>query len=106
MVDTYTKAVLTVIAVGLLVLAGRPLLEPSPAFGQLFKEGETIPSSGEPRSIPKSWGRLVSVVAVGQGSGSPDATYFYFEASDGTIRRAFSNQFWGVLVERGAWLRK
>jgi hypothetical protein len=70
--------------------------------------GDLIPGAktGEPteapapRVIPKSWGRLVSVNAQGQ------LTYFYFEATDGTIRRAAASQLDGILVERGTWVRK
>jgi hypothetical protein len=105
MIDKYTKAMLTVIAVALVLVAGRQFTEPTVASAGAFKDGERIAVPGEPRSIPKSWGRLVSVISQGQGADVP-GIYFYFEASDGVIRRAFSGQVSGVLVERGAWMRK
>jgi hypothetical protein len=85
MTDLYTKAVLTVIASALLVLAGRSFLEPAPASGGAFSEGKTptdVAKLAAPdiREVPKAWGRLAGV------SWSGGLTTLYFEGADGTIR--------------------
>jgi hypothetical protein len=50
-VDRYTKAVLTVIALALVVLAARPWLETSPAWAQTAAKYEVV--------VPKAWGKFV-----------------------------------------------
>jgi len=61
MADRYTKAVLTVIAVALVMIAGRAWL----ADGQWFKMVRPNPAQAESAvakyeiAVPKSWGKLV-----------------------------------------------
>ena len=59
--DRYTKAVLTVIAVALVVIAARPLL---PASGWLdalqLAPAQAQSMAAREATIPKSWGKFVS----------------------------------------------
>lgn len=73
MVDRYTKVVLTVIALALVALVFRPLVEARPAGAQ----SPTLDLSQKTVIIPREWGRFVGV----------SDKLAYFEADDGRIRR-------------------
>jgi hypothetical protein len=88
---------LVLFALALACVAPSAAGEPDRIIGQL-PIAQDAPQ--EPRVIPKAWGRLVSV------TGEHGLTWFYFEAGDGTIRRAAGSQLQGTLVERGIWVRK
>ena len=79
MVDAYTKAVLTVIALGFVGMASRPIAGTLAAEAGLdvpdFKAGEKLS-----KDVPKQWGRFVAATGVEM------QTRLWFEASDGTIR--------------------
>ena len=57
--DRYVKAVLTVIAVALVVIAARPLVSGLPGLRPGSAEAQNIVPRYE-ISIPKSWGKLIS----------------------------------------------
>lgn len=61
--DRYTKAVLTVIAVGLISIAVRPWLPGSPwpdAFRPAPAQAQSTVAKWGEITVPKSWGKLVS----------------------------------------------
>src|SRR5262245_52533129 len=60
-IDRYTKAVLTLIALALLVIAARPYL-PSTSWPQVVKVSPAEAQTAAPRdaTIPKAWGKFVS----------------------------------------------
>ena len=60
-IDRYTKAVLTVIAVALVVIAARPYL-PSTSWSQVLRVTPAQAQSMAAReaTIPKTWGKYVS----------------------------------------------
>jgi len=76
-IDRYTKAVLTVIAVALVVIAVRPYV-PAPLWPTTLQvapaQAQTM--AAREATIPKAWGKLVSY-----GSGN-----LYLEGSDKSLR--------------------
>ena len=76
-IDRYTKAVLTIIALALVVLAVRPYVPASlwPATLQVAPAQAQTDAHRE-ATIPKAWGKLVSY-----GSGN-----LYLEGSDKSLR--------------------
>ena len=63
MIDRYTKAVLTVIALTLLVIAVRPLVSARSAeAGWDVKAPDGVGTSLVVPNIPRAWGRLASAI--------------------------------------------
>jgi hypothetical protein len=89
MLNRYTKFVLTVIALALVVLVTRPFVEPHAAFGGLTQEETKKLLSTAPgaKVIPKSWGRFVGTFTLSSGAGT-SFRYVTFEDPDGTLRTA------------------
>lgn len=93
MVDRYTKVVLTVIAISLLITTVRPLLAPRDAEAVLETDPNWKPPTAEELAaqkkaldrptIPRAWGRLV---AVEHHPTFQKRRTYYFESSDGAIR--------------------
>ena len=77
-IDRYVKAVLTVIAVALVVIAARPFVSGVPALDGL-RPGSAEAQNIAPRyeiSIPKSWGKLLAF----------SNNNLLLEATDGSLR--------------------
>ena len=76
-IDRYTKAVLTIIAVALVVIAARPYF-PSTSWPQVLRVAPAQAQSMAAReaTIPKAWGKLTSY-----GSGN-----LYLEGPDKSLR--------------------
>jgi hypothetical protein len=81
MVDAYTKAVLTVIALALVVIAlrGAAPVEAGLDVSE-FKAGEPLRSIRA--AFPRQWGRFVGATGVGRDF------ILWFEDAGGTIRRS------------------
>ena len=79
MVDRYTKVVLTVIAICLVIMTVTPLLEIRPAQAGYEADASKVGAGAEPKVIPKSWGRLASAVPAG------NYVLLVFEAQSGEI---------------------
>lgn len=80
----YTKVVLTVIALGLVLVAVRPFVEPPAAFSQIFSEDEIkrlMTEPPQPVEVPKAWGKFAGTFIWVNG-----ARFITFEAADGTLR--------------------
>ena len=77
-IDRYTKAVLTVIVVALVVIAVRPYVPASlwPTTLQGVTPAQAQTMAAREATIPKAWGKLVSY-----GSGN-----LYLEGSDKSLR--------------------
>ncbi len=89
MLDRYTKFVLTVIALALVVFVTRPFVEPRSGFGGLTEEEMKKLLSTPPgaKVIPKSWGRFVGTFTLSNSAGT-SFRYVTFEDADGTLRTA------------------
>lgn len=99
-IGRYTKGVLTIIALCLLVLTARAW-GPRPvgaAIGDTDEGERSGPPSPPkpPEKIPRAWGRLAAVTHIPGGGWA----YLYFEATDGTIRIVRSSPVWRPTIER------
>ncbi len=77
--DHYTKAILTVIALALLAVVVRPLVgvpRVEATLGDLLKDSPGLTGEKVTVTIPRAWGRFVGLFDH----------KLYFEAADGTIR--------------------
>ncbi len=77
MIDTYTKTVLTVIALALVAIVLRPI---TTAQAELPVPDVKVGRPSASRPIPRNWGRFVGATGAD--------TQLWFEAADGTIRRS------------------
>jgi hypothetical protein len=61
-IDRYTKAVLTVIAIALVVIAARPYFTATTSWPQVLKvsPAEAQSMAAREATIPKAWGKFVS----------------------------------------------
>lgn len=76
-VDRYLKAVLTVIAIALVMIAAKPLVEMSGVLERL-SPAPALAQSGVPKyevTVPKSWGKFIAISNNNLLLEAPDKTW-------------------------------